>query len=200
MQRSGLFGGSVNPIHYGHLQLAQTARESLGRDQVGLIPANVSPFKQQNPDMASGADRLAMCRLAAETLPFCTVDGCELERAGVSYTVATVRLFRDRYPEAELVLLVGSDMFLSLERWKSWLQILQQVTLCTAARSTGELLQLRRHARQLMPYGSTLVFDYPVLEVSSTQIRRRLKEGLDCSQLLPEKVYQQILQQNLYRG
>ena len=80
MQRIGLFGGSFNPIHNGHLHLAQTARESLGLDQVVLIPANVSPFKQQNPDMASGADRLAMCRLAAETLPFCTVDGCELER------------------------------------------------------------------------------------------------------------------------
>ena len=141
MQRIGLFGGSFNPIHNGHLHLAQTARESLGLDQVVLIPANVSPFKQQNPDMASGADRLAMCRLAAETLPFCTVDGCELERAGVSYTVDTVRLFRNRYPEAELVLLVGSDMFLSFERWKSWQQILQQVTLCTAARSSGELLQ-----------------------------------------------------------
>ena len=100
MQRIGLFGGSFNPIHNGHLHLAQTARESLGLDQVVLIPANVSPFKQQNPDMASGADRLAMCRLAAETLPFCTVDGCELERAGVSYTVDTVRLFRNRYPEA----------------------------------------------------------------------------------------------------
>ena len=103
MQRIGLFGGSFNPIHNGHLHLAQTARESLGLDQVVLIPANVSPFKQQNPDMASGADRLAMCRLAAETLPFCTVDGCELERAGVSYTVDTVRLFRNRYPEAELL-------------------------------------------------------------------------------------------------
>ena len=68
MQRIGLFGGSFNPIHNGHLHLAQTARESLGLDQVVLIPANVSPFKQQNPDMASGADRLAMCRLAAETL------------------------------------------------------------------------------------------------------------------------------------
>ena len=116
MQRIGLFGGSFNPIHNGHLHLVQTARESLGLDQVVLIPANVSPFKQQNPDMASGADRLAMCRLAAETLPFCTVDGCELERAGVSYTVDTVRLFRNRYPEAELVLLVGSDMFLSFPK------------------------------------------------------------------------------------
>ena len=99
MQRIGLFGGSFNPIHNGHLHLAQTARESLGLDQVVLIPANVSPFKQQNPDMASGADRLAMCRLAAETLPFCTVDGCELERAGVSYTVDTVRLFRTGIPK-----------------------------------------------------------------------------------------------------
>lgn len=92
MQRIGLFGGSFNPIHNGHLHLAKAAKEGLGLDKVVLIPANVSPFKQDAPGMASGADRLAMCRLAAETLSFCEVDSCELERSGVSYTVDTVRL------------------------------------------------------------------------------------------------------------
>ena len=84
MQRIGLFGGSFNPIHNGHLHLAKAAKEGLGLDKVVLIPANVSPFKQDAPGMASGADRLAMCRLAAETLSFCEVDSCELERSGVS--------------------------------------------------------------------------------------------------------------------
>lgn len=143
---------------------------------------------------------MQLCALAFDDQPRVQLCDIELRREGKSFTVDTVGWLRQQYPQAQLYLLVGSDMFLSFERWKSWQQILQQVTLCTAARSSGELLQLRRHARQLMPYGSTLVFDFPVLEVSSTQIRRRLKEGLDCSQLLPEKVYQQILQQNLYRG
>ena len=157
MQRIGLFGGSFNPIHNGHLHLAQTARESLGLDQVVLIPANVSPFKQQNPDMASGADRLAMCRLAAETLPFCTVDGCELERAGVSYTVDTVRLFRNRYPEAELVLLVGSDMFLSFPKWHCWQEILEMAALGVVSRMDGDMAELEAQRAFLLQYGKICV-------------------------------------------
>ena len=156
MQRIGLFGGSFNPIHNGHLHLVQTARESLGLDQVVLIPANVSPFKQQNPDMASGADRLAMCRLAAETLPFCTVDGCELERAGVSYTVDTVRLFRNRYPEAELVLLVGSDMFLSFPRWHCWQEILEMAALGVVSRMDGDMAELEAQRAFLLQYLSLI--------------------------------------------
>ena len=144
MQRIGLFGGSFNPIHNGHLHLAKAAKEGLGLDKVVLIPANVSPFKQDAPGMASGADRLAMCRLAAETLSFCEVDSCELERSGVSYTVDTVRLFRERYPEAELVLLVGSDMFLSFTRWHCWQEILEMAALGVVSRMTGDLEQLRR--------------------------------------------------------
>ena len=117
-----------------------------------LIPANVSPFKQQNPDMASGADRLAMCRLAAETLPFCTVDGCELERAGVSYTVDTVRLFRNRYPEAELVLLVGSDMFLSFPKWHCWQEILEMAALGVVSRMDGDMAELEAQRAFLLQY------------------------------------------------
>lgn len=153
MQRIGLFGGSFNPIHNGHLHLAKAAKEGLGLDKVVLIPANVSPFKQDAPGMASGADRLAMCRLAAETLSFCEVDSCELERSGVSYTVDTVRLFRERYPEAELVLLVGSDMFLSFTRWHCWQEILEMAALGVVSRMTGDLEQLRRQQAFLLQYG-----------------------------------------------
>ena len=187
MERIGIFGGTFNPVHSGHLLLARHYLDALKLDRLLVIPTGTPPHKDA-PE------------LAFDGLPGFEASDIELRREGKSFTVDTVGWLWQQYPQAQLYLLVGSDMFLSFEHWKSWQQILQQVTLCTAARSTGELLQLRRHARQLMPYGSTLVFDFPVLEVSSTQIRRRLKEGLDCSQLLPEKVYQQILQQNLYRG
>ena len=143
---------------------------------------------------------MQLCALAFEDQPRVQLCDIELRREGKKLYGGYRRLAAAAIPAGAAVSAGGQRYVLSFERWKSWQQILRQVTLCTAARSTGELLQLRRHAQQLMPYGSTLVFDFPVLEVSSTQIRRRLKEGLDCSQLLPEKVYQQILQQNLYRG
>mgnify|MGYP002570429009 CR=1 FL=1 len=199
MEKIGIFGGTFNPVHNGHVLLARHYVQALGLQKLLVIPAKTPPHKLA-PELAAEQLRLQMCALAFADLPQAQVSDLEICRPGKSYTIDTVYKLRQLYPQAQLYLLVGSDMFLSFERWKSWQQILQQVTLCTAARSSGELLQLRRHARQLMPYGSTLVFDFPVLEVSSTQIRRRLKEGLDCSQLLPEKVYQQILQQNLYRG
>lgn len=199
MERIGIFGGTFNPVHSGHLLLARHYLDALKLDRLLVIPTGTPPHKDA-PELLDGEKRMQLCALAFEDQPRVQLCDIELRRKGKSFTVDTVGWLRQQYPQAQLYLLVGSDMFLSFERWKSWQQILQQVTLCTAARSSGKLLQLRRHARQLMPYGSTLVFDFPVLEVSSTQIRRRLKEGLDCSQLLPEKVYQQILQQNLYRG
>ena len=113
MQRIGLFGGSFNPIHNGHLHLVQTAKEGLGLSHVYLIPARVSPFKQAQTPAVSAEDRLAMCRLAAAEVPDCSVDACELEQARVSYTIYTVQEFHRRFPEAELVLLLGSDMFCS---------------------------------------------------------------------------------------
>ena len=216
MERIGIFGGTFNPVHSGHLLLARHYLDALKLDRLLVIPTGTPPHKDA-PELLDGEKRMLsnivlmgmgedgekrmqLCALAFEDQPQVQLCDIELRRAGKSFTVDTVGWLRQQYPQAQLYLLVGSDMFLSFERWKSWQQILQQVTLCTAARSSGELLQLRRHAQQLMPYGSTLVFDFPVLEVSSTQIRQRLKEGLDCSQLLPEKVYRQILQQNLYRG
>lgn len=200
MQRIGLFGGSFNPIHNGHLHLAKAAKEGLELDRVVLIPANVSPFKQQQPDMASGADRLAMCRLAAEELPFCTVDSCELERSGVSYTVDTVRLFRQRYPNAELVLLVGSDMFLAFQHWHCWQEILQTAALGVVSRMDGDLAQLKAQQAFLLQYGKIFLCDAPVYTVSSTKIRENRKNHTDFSCYLPQKVVQYIVSHNLYNS
>ena len=198
MQRIGLFGGSFNPIHNGHLHLAKAAKEGLGLDKVVLIPANVSPFKQDAPGMASGADRLAMCRLAAETLSFCEVDSCELERSGVSYTVDTVRLFRERYPEAELVLLVGSDMFLSFPKWHCWQEILEMAALGVVSRMDGDMAELEAQRAFLLQYGKIFLCDVPVYTVSSTKIRENRKNHTDFSCYLPQKVVQYIVSHNLY--
>jgi nicotinate-nucleotide adenylyltransferase len=199
MERIGLFGGSFNPIHKGHLHLIQVAKEELSLDRVILIPAKVSPFKQQHPDMAEGADRLAMCRLGVESLPYCSVDDCELQREGVSFSVDTVRLFRERYPSAELVLLVGSDMFLSFHRWKSYQEILQLATLGVLAReeAIGEAMEQQRQF--LLQYGKILFCTARVYTISSTKIRENLRNQKNATCYLPEKVVQYILSHQLYQ-
>lgn len=199
MQRIGLFGGSFNPIHLGHLHLAQTAMTCLGLDRLILIPTAVSPFKQQHPDMASPEDRLMMCRLAAETIPGCQVDDCELSRGGVSYTIDTVRHFRAQYPKAQLVLLLGSDMFLSFPKWRSWREILALAELGVVSREVDDRAILEQQKNKLQEYGSVSLCLAPPFPVSSTQIREKCKKHQDYSCYLPEKVVQYIRMHHLYQ-
>lgn len=146
MERIGIFGGTFNPVHSGHLLLARHYLDALKLDRLLVIPTGTPPHKDA-PELLDGEKRMQLCALAFEDQPRVQLCDIELRREGKSFTVDTVGWLRQQYPQAQLYLLVGSDMFLSFERWKSWQQILQQVTLCTAARSSGELLQLRRHAR-----------------------------------------------------
>lgn len=200
MERIGLFGGSFNPIHNGHLHLVQVAKDCLHLDRVILIPARVSPFKQQHPDMASPKDRLEMCRLAAETLPFCQVDSYELEQKTVSYSIYTVAHFRRKFPDAALVLLVGSDMFLSFCSWYRWQDILRNVALGVVSREADDQAALRRQQAFLMQYGKIFLCESPVYPISSTKIRENCKNAVDFSCYLPKKVVQYIISHDLYQS
>lgn len=199
MHRIGLFGGSFNPIHNGHLHLIQTAKDCLVLDQVILVPARMSPFKQHHTEMASAEDRLAMCRLAAEAMPNCSVDSCELERGGVSYTIDTVRYFRQQYPAAELVLLMGSDMFLSFCHWYRWQEILQNAGLGVVSREADDRAALETQQQFLLQYGKIFLCCADVYTISSTKIRENCKNQIDFSCYLPEKVVQYIISHGLYR-
>ena len=199
MEKIGIFGGTFNPVHNGHVLLARHYVQALGLQKLLVIPAKTPPHKLA-PELAAEQLRLQMCALAFADLPQAQVSDLEICRPGKSYTIDTVYKLRQLYPQAQLYLLVGSDMFLSFTKWKDWQGILQEVTLCTAARNAGELSSLRGYAAFLEQYGRTLVYDFPVAEISSTQIRSLIKEGKDCSQLLPPAVYRMILQKNLYRG
>lgn len=198
MERIGLLGGSFNPIHNGHLHLAQAARDSLELDRVLLIPARISPFKQ-GVQLASKEDRLEMCRLAAETLPFCSVDSFELEQDSVSYTVYTIRHFRQCYPQAQLVLLLGSDTFLSFQSWRCWQEILEQAALGVVSRNGDDEAALQLQQENLMQYGTIFRCKAPANPISSTKIRNCCKNGADFSCYLPKKVVQYIVSHGLYQ-
>lgn len=199
MDKLGIFGGTFNPIHNGHVSLAKHYIQALGLDELLVIPTKQPPHKAA-PDLAPASARLRLCRLAFAGVPEAVVSDMEIVRSGKSYTVDTVAQLRARYPHAELYLLVGSDMFLTFSQWRQWQRILQEVTLCTAAREQAQMKQLADCARTLEPFGKVQIFDFPVLELSSTQIRERIAQGLDCTDLLDSQVYEEVQRLGLYRN
>ncbi|MBE6852479.1 MAG: nicotinate (nicotinamide) nucleotide adenylyltransferase [Ruminococcus sp.] len=197
MGRTGLFGGTFNPVHNGHIHLAKEAFLSLGLERLILIPSNIPPHKNAE-ELCSNEDRLAMCRLAAEEHGF-EVSDYEMRRGGKSYSFYTVGYFSKLYPDDELFLLVGSDMFLSFDKWFRFEDILKKVTLSVISRQDDDTELLKKKAGELQIYGSTEVVDVPAYPVSSTQIRNMIKTNENFSCYLPEKVVQYIRLKNLYK-
>jgi nicotinate-nucleotide adenylyltransferase len=186
MLRLGLYGGSFDPIHHGHLILARQALEDLSLDRVIFIPAAESPFKP-NSSGASAADRLAMVSLAAQCEPAFFVDPVELERKAPSYTIDTARTYHAQYPDDTLFFLVGEDHVEALVKWNEFEVLNQLVHFAILSRSD-------------LP----LKVEYPVVrrrfDLSATEIRNRVANNLPISYLVPEKVLHYIEERKLYRG
>ena len=194
----GIFGGTFNPIHTGHVHLAQMCIEQLQLDKLLVIPAKQPPHKTAK-ELASGEHRAQMCRLAFQDIPQAEVSEMELNREGKSYTADTVAQLKQQYPLAQFYLIVGSDMFLTFHQWNRFEEILHSVTLCTASRSPDETHKLQKARELLLQYSKNLsILEDEVVEVSSTQVREMLHDHEDCSPLLPESVYRYILENKLY--
>ena len=200
----GIYGGTFNPIHLGHMAAAEDAAKALGLDKLFLIPAGLPPHKALAENTPDGEHRLAMTKLAAEALklPQGTVEVCdwELKREGKSYTVNTMRQFREAYPDAEIWLMMGTDMFLSIQSWYKPEELLQLCSVCAFSRNEDDKQEdfLRQKAFLEDTYGATIVtMTLPgLVEISSTEIRAQLLEGKGDA-LLPA-VYGYILRHRLY--
>ncbi|MCR5305271.1 MAG: nicotinate (nicotinamide) nucleotide adenylyltransferase [Oscillospiraceae bacterium] len=200
MKQLGLFGGSFNPIHNGHLHLLRAVRRGLRLDGITLMPSGEAPHKDSSA-YAPAADRLAMCRLAAAPFPWLTVSDYETKKPGKSYTVETLRHLRQTVPDADWTLLIGSDMLLSFETWHCWEEILQSARLCAVSREPGDLPQLRAYAaklRRAVSGAHIRVLSVEAMPLSSTEIREKMQKNADCSCLLPQNVVQYICQNRLY--
>ena len=197
MSRIALFGGSFNPIHNGHLHLAQTVHQQCGLDRMLLMPSGTAPHKSSDA-YAPAADRLAMCRLAAEPYPWLEVSDYELTKPGKSYTVETLRYLHSRFPEDALFLLTGSDMLLSFDSWYCWQEILTLAGLLCVSRGTEPEDVLRQKAAELSSYGQVTVVHAKPLPMSSSQIRHKIELCRKFSCYLPENVVQYIILHGLY--
>ncbi|MDE7303085.1 MAG: nicotinate (nicotinamide) nucleotide adenylyltransferase [Oscillospiraceae bacterium] len=200
--RRAIFGGSFDPVHKGHVSLASELQKALRLDEVIVMPTGISPFKkdmERRP--ASGEDRLEMCRLAFADMPFVTVSDYEISQGGVSYTVDTVRHFHGLYPDDKLFLLVGGDMLMSFDRWRSWQEILSMCGLAAVSREQNgaDMDELEKKAAELRKFGEVIFVKTEPLEISSAEIREKIIKNCDLSCYVPQNVVKYILENNLYR-
>ena len=199
MQRIGIYGGSFNPPHIGHVQAARQAYQALKLQKLLLIPDSVAPHKAFPEGTPTPEQRCEMIRLAAEDCPELEISDMELLRPGISYTYETVDALRQQYAEDELYLIVGSDMFLSFQTWKKYETLLKEVTLAVLCRGDrGEQQGIEKQKQTLEQMGARVVLiPNEITAISSTQLRRLLAFGA-TEAFLPPKVSKYILDQGLY--
>ena len=190
MARLGLYGGSFDPVHLGHLLVAQSACEELGLTRLFFVLAGQSPFK---PDQmpAPAAHRLRLLRLALAGRGDWEIDAQEVERGGLSYTVDTVRTYAERYPGKRLFYLIGADHVPQLPKWRQATALAEMVEFVAIPRPGQAPQEWPR------PFRGQWLRGFP-LDLSSTQIRERVKAGLAIEHLVPSAVAEAIQQSGLY--
>lgn len=194
----GIFGGTFNPPHKGHRNCLESVMRTARLDKAIVIPDRIPPHKQAQ-DLASGEDRLNMCRLAFGDIEGVEFSDWELKQSGKSYSVLTLRHFHSLYPDDRLFFIMGSDMLLGFREWYCYEEILSLASLICISRSAQDTRRLLPFAQELTAgQGEVMIADAEPFEVSSTQIRERLKKNLDCTCYLEKNVVQYIVDKKLY--
>jgi nicotinate-nucleotide adenylyltransferase len=192
MKRIGLFGGSFDPIHIGHLLVAQAACEEMALDRLYFIPAAQSPFKPVN-EPAPAALRVRMLRVALAGKTNCEIDEQEISRGGISFSIDTVRDYARRFPGVELFYLIGADNVPTLPKWREAEQLAQLVEFVVIPRP-GEL-----PAQLPPPFRLRVLTGWPS-KVSSSEIRARARAGKPIESFLPFGVAEVIRDAQIYRA
>lgn len=185
MKKIGLYGGTFDPIHLAHLIHAQFFVEFNSLDTCYFIPASVSPFKQNRETLLTTEQRLDCLELAIQGNKHFAIELFELNSGGVSYSVDTVGYFKDKFPHSEIYFLIGMDQAKSFKKWKDWELILKMANVCVLDRHN------KNHSKTTdIPF---IYLDNPIIELSSSNIRARLKLGLPITYLVPETVEKYLI-------
>lgn len=185
----GILGGTFNPIHIGHLILAEEAREKLSLDKVIFVPTFLPPHKD-NSDIAPAKDRLTMIKYAIKTNKYFLVSDIEIKRNGRSYTIDTIKEFKEKFQADDLYFIIGSDLLKYLEDWKDLNEIIKMVKFIAATRPGFAL-------EKIPSYINTLPIR--AVDVSAFEIRACVKEGKSFRYLVPESVFNYIKKKGLYK-
>lgn len=198
--RIGIYGGAFNPVHNGHLHLAQWFLENQPLDKVIFVPTADPPHKS-GKEFAPKEDRLAMLSTAIQGKKEFEISDIEFQRGGKSYTYNTVCDMKRLYPNDSLFLIVGSDQFLNFDKWYRADDILSMVTLLAGARMDDKEYRRMEKAKESMDIfngSEVFVANLPVLPMSSDEIREKIKKGVSAKQYLPKGVWEYIDRKGLY--
>ncbi len=187
--RIGILGGTFNPIHIGHLILAEETREKIGLEKIIFMPAYLPPHKVSS-DIAAAQDRLKMVRLATAGNAFFSVSDIEIKRDGRSYTIDTVKELKLLYPKDELYFIIGSDLLAYLEEWKDLDEIIKLLKFIVATRPGYPLEKIPSHIATI---------PIRAVDISGFEIRKAIKEKKSFRYLVPEKVFDYVKKYKLYR-
>ena len=200
MKKYGIFGGSFNPIHYGHLMICEYIKEEMGLDKVIFIPTGNPPHKDLG---VSAEDRYEMVKLAISPNPDFEISDIETTRVNLSYTVDTIRELKEIYKEEKLYFLIGLDSLFQLKTWKKIDDLSQEIEFVVALRPgyidkqeiNNEIDFLREN------FGTKInLIKTPLYEISSTDLRDRIHEGKSLRYLIPKKVLDYIEESGFYKG
>lgn len=188
----GIFGGSFNPPHIAHLILAESLYENLSLDKVLFMPSSTPPHKQ-NDTLLDPADRLRLVKLAIADNDRFSVSDLEIKRGGTSYTIETITALENSYNDATLYLVVGLDNLVTFHHWREYRAILDRCTVVAMNRPGTEI----RHVRKEILENATII-DVPYLDISSTTIRERIRQGKSVRYLVPDAVLEEIKKCGFY--
>ncbi len=199
MKKIGIMGGTFNPIHYGHLFLAENAFDQIGLDRIQFMPSKNPPHKLK-PDMVTDEQRVDMIKLAIGGNPHFEVSTLELEREGLTFTADTLTILTRENPDMHYYFIVGADSLFMMHEWKNPQVVFKHCTVVAAGRDNVEQESLKQQAEYLKEqfHADIRLLQMPTIQISSADIRSRLSEGKTVRYYLPDLVIAYMKENQLY--
>lgn len=202
MLRIGIMGGTFNPIHQGHIMLAQRAYEQFQLDKVLVIP-NKLPVYKEHDELLDSRQRSQMVLLAIRDFPYMEFSDLELTRPGPTYTIDTLYALQEQYSDAELFFILGGDSLLELHKWRQYKEILALSAILCAKRENADVPELNRAKERLqheVPEAKIYIMETPMMNISSTEIREQFQTGDKTPTGIPKAVLNYIQEHHLYQS
>lgn len=195
-KKIGIMGGTFNPIHNGHIALAEAAYKTFALDKILFMPSGKSYMKQH---VLENEKRVAMVAKAIESIPYFELSTIEVERSGNTYTSETLQQLTQQNPDIQYHFIMGADSLFHIEQWKNPEVIFELSTLICMMRDDYNMTDIQEKGAELIQKGANILYlTVPKIDISSTDIRNRVKLHQSISDLVPEKVAKYILQEHLY--